>query len=148
VEDFPYLPGGNTVLRGSYGIFYDRPYDNLWQMVSANRQVYESWSVTGNTIASWSPAAAAAQGTLQPVNEYHYPQMFQPGIGNPTIQSAYVGVQQKLSDGFSLEINVLTSHARRLWSTDVVNRSYSIVPAYADCLARRFHGSLARTLCV
>ncbi len=123
------LPGGNTVLRGSYGIFYDRPYDNLWQMVSANRQVYESWSVSGQTIASYSPATAAALGQLQPLNEYHYPQMFQPGIGNPMVQSAYVGVQQKLSDGFSLELNVLASRARRLWSTDVVNRPDSIIPA-------------------
>jgi len=120
------LPGGNTVLRGSYGIFYDRPYDNLWQMVSTNRQVYESWSVSGNTITSWSPAAAAAQGILQPLNDYHYPEMFQPGIGNPIVQSAYVGIQQKLSDGFSLELNVLASRARRLWSTDVVNRQYSV----------------------
>jgi outer membrane receptor protein involved in Fe transport len=120
------LPRGNTVLRGSYGIFYDRPYDNLWQMVSANRQVYESWSLTGQTIASYSPLAAAAKGVLQPLNEYHYPQMFQPGIGNPMVQSSYMGVQQKLSDGFSFEVNVLASRARRLWSTDVVNRPYSL----------------------
>src|SRR5262249_4320205 len=27
---------GRTVLRTSYGIFYDRPFDNLWQVVSIN----------------------------------------------------------------------------------------------------------------
>src|SRR5260370_603508 len=30
------LGGARTVLRGAYGIFYDRPFDNLWQNVRTN----------------------------------------------------------------------------------------------------------------
>jgi hypothetical protein len=119
---------GDTVLRGSYGVFYDRPFDNLWQIVSINHQVYQSWGLDG-PLTSYSPYAAAAQGSLQQITSFHYPEMFQPNLRNPMIQSAYLGLQQKLPAGFALEVNALASRGRGLWTTDVVNRIYSIVPA-------------------
>jgi hypothetical protein len=129
---FAYALRGNTVLRGSYGIFYDRPFDNLWQMVSINHQVYQSWSVSG-PLASYSPMAAAERGDLQQTTGFHLPEMFQPGLRNPMIQSAYLGVQQKIDTGLTLELNAIASRGRRLWATDVVNRIYSIVPpSYFD----------------
>jgi hypothetical protein len=129
---FAYSLSAGTILRGSYGIFYDRPFDNLWQIVSINRQTYESWALSG-PITSYSPFAAAAQGSLQQTSEFHFPEMFQPGIRNPMVQSAFLGLQQKLGEGFALELNALASRGRELWTTDVVNRQYSIVPpSYFD----------------
>jgi hypothetical protein len=123
---------GNSVLRGSYGIFYDRPFDNLWQIVSTNHQVYQSWGLDG-PLTSYSPYAAATQGSLQQITSFHYPEMFQPNLRNPMVQSASLGVQHKLPGGFALEVNGLASRGRGLWTTDVVNRIYSIVPpSYFD----------------
>ncbi len=45
------------------------------------------------------------------------------------IQSAFLGLQHKLADGFAIELNALASRGRELWTTDVVNRPDSIVPA-------------------
>jgi Carboxypeptidase regulatory-like domain/TonB-dependent Receptor Plug Domain len=129
---FAYGLRGNTVLRGSYGIFYDRPFDNLWQPISINHQIYQSWGVSG-PIASYSPIVAAEQGFPQQTSAFHLPEMFQPGLRNPMIQSAYLGVQQKLATGLALELNAAASRGRRLWTADVVNRIYSIVPpSYFD----------------
>jgi hypothetical protein len=127
------LPAG-TILRGSYGIFYDRPFDNLWQIVSINRQTYESWSLP-SPITSYSPfAAAAAAGPLNMLqtSEFHFPEMFQPGIRNPMIQSAFLGLQRRLAEGFAVELNALASRGRELWTTDVVNRPGFM--AYSCCL--------------
>ena len=123
---------GQTIVRGSYGIFYDRPFDNLWQIVSLNSQIAGVWSFNGPVTALTPPLTVAAEGTLLQSSQYHTPQLFQPDLRNPMIQSAFVGIQQKLTDGILLEVNALTSLGRRLWTTDDVNRFDSVIPNQAN----------------
>lgn len=119
---------GQTIVRGSYGIFYDRPFDNLWQIVSINRQIAGVWSFIG-PVSSLSPALAESQGMLSPSSQYHNLQLFQPNLRNPTIQSAFLGIRRNLADGIVLEVNGLASRGRTLWTTDIVNRSFSVIPS-------------------
>ncbi len=118
---------GQTMVRGSYGIFYDRPFDNLWQIVSINRQIAGVWSFTGPVSSLSTPLLAAEnQGTLLSSSQYHNLQLFQPNLRNPTIQSAFMGIRRNLADGIALELNALASRGRTLWTTDDINRFDSL----------------------
>src|SRR5262249_17006886 len=48
---FSYDLCGNarTLVRGAYGVFYDRPYDNLWQNVRTNNFVLPTFALTAQT---------------------------------------------------------------------------------------------------
>ena len=121
-----------TVLRGGYGIFYDRPFDNLWQIVSSNRQRDGVWTFSG-PLTLLSPAILAGAQGIAPSSTELYPlQLFQPGLRNPMIQSAFLGVGRSLTNGVVLQVNALASRGRELWSTDLVNRFFSVVPSPAN----------------
>jgi hypothetical protein len=120
---------GRTLVRSSYGIFYDRPFDNLWQTVSINRQIPNTWFFDGPVNFLAPPLAVTSQGTIAfQSTQFHPPVLFQPNLRNPMIQSFFSGVQQKLADNVTLEVNAVASRGRRLWTTDVVNRFFSIKP--------------------
>ncbi len=126
------IKNAGLVLRGSYGIFYDRPFDNLWQVVSSNRQRDGAWTFNGPVSLLSPPLVAATQGTAQSSSELYPLQLFQPGLRNPMIQSAFLGVERNLTDGITLQVNALASRGRRLWTTDIVNRFFSVVPSPAN----------------
>jgi hypothetical protein len=116
---------GHTILRASYGIFYDRAFDNIWQTISLNRQRYDSWQLAG-PIPFLSPVRdvlAQTGGTIQNLTEYHTRVIFQPDLKNPMVQSAFAGIEQRIADGIVIEADLLGSKGRRLWTTDLVNRS-------------------------
>ena len=48
---------GNTLLRGSYGIFYDRPFDNLWLTARTNKLDFVEILFGGAAIDFTQPAA-------------------------------------------------------------------------------------------
>jgi hypothetical protein len=126
---------GNTVLRASYGIFYDRPFDNLWQIVSINRQVADTWRFSHPVSVLSPPLAAAQTGMLQSSTQFHAPLLFEAGIRDPRVQSAFAGMEHRLADGLVLDVKGLVSHGARLWTTDIVNRVFSL-PDYANNLGR------------
>jgi hypothetical protein len=118
---------GRTLFRSSYGIFYDRPFDNLWQTVTINRQIPERWYFDNPVNILAPPLAVIGQGTIAfESTGYHPPVLFQPHLRNPMVQTVFAGVQQKLADNVTLDVNAVASRGRRLWTTDVVNRTFSV----------------------
>ena len=115
---------GRTGLRGAYGIFYDRPFDNLWQNLRNN-------SVTLNTV-QYAPGTQVnflqPQSTLlpslagQPYAPYSDLTMYQPGIRTGYTQSFFLGAQHQLSNEFSVELDSAGALGRKLITTDVLNR--------------------------
>jgi hypothetical protein len=115
-----------TVLRGGYGIFYDSPFDNLWQNVRDNNIVLPLYTVSGNTnylapIASVLPSYA----NQSPTSDFPSLTLIDPNLRNGYAQDFFLGVQQSIGDNFTLEVNSTGALGRRLITTDIVNRQFT-----------------------
>lgn len=118
---------GRTLLRASYGIFYDRPFDNLWQNVRSNDVGVPQISLltsTTNFTGGTQATLDALQGRFVRIN---FPSLtlMDPNLRNGRVQSYFAGVQHRFSERLMFEVNALGSHGRRLIATDVVNRDFS-----------------------
>jgi hypothetical protein len=124
---------GNTILRASYGWFYDRPFDTLWQGIQANHFVY-GHSNLGNTkpdehtpvsflSAPYSIAASAPPPTYSDVVQ---PVLYQPNIRSARAQNFFLGIQQRVPGAGAVEAAYVGSIDSGLITTDLVNRPYSV----------------------
>jgi len=119
---------GETLLRGSYGIFYDRPFDNLWENIQQNRYQTGFFRIQPPVPAYSTLKQLEALGQFQPSGELIPFLAFQPGLRAPRTQSAFLGIQQKISRDIQLEVDVLASRSTQLITTDEVNRTDSVAP--------------------
>lgn len=116
------IGNGRTLVRASYGIFYDRLFDNLWENVIQNRYKTAKWMFDQPVSVTAPLAQLEAAGHYQSSNAIIDPLAFQPHLRAPRTHSAFVGIQESLTPGITLEIDALASKARQLIATDVVNR--------------------------
>ena len=121
------IPGlSRTILRASYGIFYDRPFDNLWENAIQNRYGSAAFQQFSAPLTAGMPVSALeALGTPQPTTQIVNGLVFQPGLRSPMIQNGFVGVQRLTGGGVSVEVDALVSRGRALTTTDIVNRDGS-----------------------
>ncbi len=133
---FSYSPPhlNNTVIRGGYGIYYDRFFDNIWQNLRNNTYVLSTY----NYVASQPPYLTTPIPQVLPYYAYkgvdkafaNYSQqsifgpltLFQPNLRTPYVQSFFFGIQQRLATGWTMEANALGSLGRELLTQDVINR--------------------------
>ncbi len=126
------LGKSKTILRGGYGIFYDPPFDNIWQNTRANGLALVEYSIkqsgTNNYLAPMASVlptyASQTPGALAGSN---FPNitLVDPNLRNGYAQDAFLGVQQSLGDNLSFELNGTTSLGRRLITTDLLNRQFT-----------------------
>jgi Carboxypeptidase regulatory-like domain/TonB-dependent Receptor Plug Domain/TonB dependent receptor len=116
---------GRMLIRASYGIFYDRLFDNVWENVLQNRYKTAVWRLDQPVSLTAPLAQLEAAGEYQPSSELIPGLAFQPDLRAPRTQSAFVGVQQRLTPDITLEVDALASRARQLITTDQVNRPNS-----------------------
>jgi hypothetical protein len=118
------IPGlSRTMLRASYGIFYDRPFDNLWENAIQNRYGSAAFQNFSAPLTAGLPVTAVeALGTAEPTTQIVNGLVFQPGLRAPTAQNGFVGVQRLTGGGMSLEVDAIVSRGRALTTTDIVNR--------------------------
>jgi hypothetical protein len=132
---------GRTIVRGASGIFYDRPFDNLWQTVRANNLTFSQFRLTASSfnylapVASVLPGLASAFAPTAPPN----PTVIQQDLKNARISSSFFGVQQQLTRNLALEVNGLITLGRRLITTDVINRFNGLVQPITQALPRNMN---------
>jgi hypothetical protein len=129
------LGNARTLLRAAYGIFYDRPFENLWLTATANSYVVPTGfnPIGANGRTNYLEPLSSALPRYEPqlllrgITEDFPPLTYiQQDLRNAYAQHAFLGIQQQLSGNLWLEVNGLLSLGRQLLTTDIVNRSFSL----------------------
>jgi hypothetical protein len=129
---------GKTVLRGGYGIFHDRPFDNLWQNVRSNN--FQLPIITLNGVVNYlTPVGTMLQNLAGSITPSNFPSLtlMDPGLRNGYAQSFFIGVQHQVTDNLAVEVNTLGALDRRLITTDIINREFTTTTGTG-----RFNGGL------
>ncbi len=124
---------GRTLLRGGYGIFYDRPFDNLWETLRSNDLLvppafFPSQNIFQTGFNYLAPIAKVLASLPAQLVNTGFPvlTLVDPRLRNGYVHSYFAGVQQRITDNFTVEVNGLGSYGRRLVTTDVINRDFSV----------------------
>ncbi len=121
---------GSTLLRGAYGIFYDRPFDNLWLNVRNNNFVLPYFvAQRGDYLAPIASVLPRYQGQ-DFAGDFPRLTSFEPRLRNGYTQSWFLGGEKRLGEDWTVEINALGALGRRLLTTDLVNRQGNPIIAY------------------
>lgn len=121
-----------TVLRGGFGMFYDRPFDNLWQDVSANNISLPLYSVSGTTNYLQPISAVLPSYANQPQAAGAFPPLtlMDPNLKNGYAENSFLGIQHSIGENFTLEVNGTSSLGRRLITSDIVNRQFTTTEGF------------------
>jgi hypothetical protein len=127
-----------VLIRGAYGIFYDRPFDNLWQTIQNNSVVSASAVLTSGSIPYLAMAQAGPSSfpSLSILRESFQPTLFQPKLRDGMVQSAFTGIQSQVTPAVTVEFNALASRGRGLLTTDFINRDYSMPVTVTNLFGR------------
>jgi hypothetical protein len=116
---------GRVVVRGAYGVFYDRPFDNLWQTLRHNAvqlgTVFFNFGQTFNYLAS-PRSTPAAMTNVSRDEIFTRVSLFQPGLRTPYVQSYFLGARWFWTRNLSFEAEAFGSLGRELMATDTINR--------------------------
>jgi hypothetical protein len=134
---------GQTILQGGYGIFYDRPFDNLWANVRLNGSTRETFDITAdvtNYLAPYLPQLPTF--SWQAINT-GFPNVawIDSSLRSAYVQSFFAGVRRQVAGNLLLELNGAGVLGRRLISTDILNREFADNPNIAEILYRANQGS-------
>jgi Carboxypeptidase regulatory-like domain len=126
---FSFVPARNTVVRGGYGVFFDRPFDNLWLNIRSNNVQSAVGDFDGTSQPYLFPLRAAiGAGAVPAPSAYSLDPLtlIDPGLRPATVKSAFVSVQQAAGSNLQLEANAIYSRGEDLIATDIVNRMLSL----------------------
>ena len=121
------------MLRGGFGLFYDRPFDNLWQNVQSNNISLPLYSVSSHDelsaarIGGASFICQSASGARRlSASDSDGPEASQRLCGD-SFSSAY---SIRFPENLTLEVNGTGSLGRRLITSDIVNRQFTTTTGF------------------
>jgi hypothetical protein len=111
---------GKTSIRGGYGIFHDRIFDNLFGNARSNPPFQQTVSnlFLNPLSAATLPFGTTTPGSVTFVNgDNAVLTLLDPNIKMPTSQNWDFGIQRELTGNFVLELDYVGSHATRVIHT-------------------------------
>jgi hypothetical protein len=116
---------GQTVVRGGFGIFSDTNFDNLWLNLQNNGFVLPSAYVAKNGASYLTPVASVLPAYANAAFLTSFPPVtkFQQNLPAAYNQSMFLGIQHKFTNNFSITVNGMADLARKLVTTDLLNRA-------------------------
>jgi hypothetical protein len=132
----------HTVLRGSFGTYTDRPFDNIWQTIRNNSYYPLVGRLDGSSRNYSDLNSVLASFPVPPVQpNANDLTAFAENFSTPRVLSWMAGVQHSLSTRWLLEGDYLGSSSGSLVTTDRLNRQYS-VPSTLDNPGGRYNQNL------
>jgi hypothetical protein len=118
---------GKTLLRGGLGVYYDRPFDNLWENVRNNNFILPLLAITAPKTNYLAPVQTELSSFSGASLGSDFPDLtlMDPNLKNGRVLSYFAGVEHRFSSNLTLEVNGAGSYGRRLITTDIVNRFFS-----------------------
>lgn len=118
---------GQTLARGGFGTYYDRPFDNLWENVRNNGIVLPLLPLHGGRVNFLAPVDSVLAGVKMQSLNSDFPDLtlIDPNLANGMARSYFAGVEQHFSNQLTLEVDGLGSYGSNLITTDIVNRDFS-----------------------
>jgi hypothetical protein len=122
------LGGRAPVVRGAYGIFFDRIFDNLWESIAANSLILPvPFTCAGFQCRNYLSGPNNLLPLFQNQNfskGFPYLTLMEPSLRDGYTQSYFLGLEKRISDSWGTALNMVGSLGRRLLDTDVVNRPF------------------------
>jgi len=128
--------GRGPVFRASYGTFYDRPFDNLWQNLRNNSTQLESVPLSDIGFNFLQPVGRVLTSPLAIRADFPEMLLYDRSIRDPYTHSYFAGFSSTLGEFWQWEANALGSLGRRLITTDRVNRPFSVSASAANPAGR------------
>lgn len=121
-----------TVLRGGFGMFYDRPFDNLWQNVRNNAYTIPLFTTGTGPVDFLQPVPAALANYANQqaaVANSNFPgvTLVDPNLKNGYSESFFLAAEHDRGN-WTAQLGGSGMLGRRLVTTDIVNRQYTLAP--------------------
>ncbi len=128
------LFGNNqTVFRAGAGIFYDRPFDDIWQSMQSNNLELATFNYQPRPGGYLAPISTVLPLYAQQPLASDFPPLtlFQSNWKTGYAMTQFAGIQQRIGESWDAEVQGVMSLDRHLLTTDVINRPFSVVASGA-----------------
>ena len=114
------------MVRGAYGLFYDRPFDNLWQNLRNNNFVLPNFAVQSKNYLVPIAEVLPSYQNQEVAGDFPSLTFIEPALRNSYSQNYFLGLQRQVAQSWVIEINGIRALGRRLITTDQVNRRVEV----------------------